>query len=222
MQNTEATDALTEACRENPMPEGESIKPCSTPCFELFRRAVVKQCQAAWSAVFQIYHRHLLRWARSSKPHKPYEPEDVAQKAWEKFIRAVQPEIFERFMGLFSILGYLKLCVRSVFIDQTRKAKREGKLEIVLKCEWAPDPSPEKSVLDKIISEQFAQEVYTQLDEEETLVFKLTFELDLAPRQIAEHSPHVFPDAYAVSRVKERAFRRLRSNPMLKFICDDL
>jgi DNA-directed RNA polymerase specialized sigma24 family protein len=132
------------------------------------------------------------------------------------------PEVFERFGGVIPILGYLKRCVKSVFIDQARKAQRDKKIETALECGWAQASSPEKVVLDKIISDQFAQEVYAQLDEQESLVFKLTFELDLTPRQIVEQSPHLFSDIRDIYRIKERAFRRLRSNPMLKFLYDDL
>jgi RNA polymerase sigma factor (sigma-70 family) len=163
----------------------------------------------------------MLRWARSLDTCAPHEPEDIAQRAWEKFMRAA-PEVFERLMGMPAILGYLKRCVRSVFIDQMRKAKSDEKTETLLKREWVQVPSPEKLVLDSIFSEQFAEQVYAQLDEQEFLVFRLTFELDMTPRQIVEQYPHIFPDVHAVYRIKERAFRRLRSNPILKFLYDDL
>ncbi len=221
MHNPEAIEVLATACQEDPIPQGEEMTSRSTPCFELFQHAITKDCQTAWSAVFQIYHRRVLRWARSSGACAPYEPEDIAQKAWEKFMHAA-PEVFERFGGVIHILGYLKRCVKSVFIDQIRKAERDEKLERVLECEWVQVSSPEKLVLEKMISDQIVQEVYAQLDEQESLVFKLTFELDLTPRQIVEQSPHMFSDVRDIYRIKERAFRRLRSNPILRFLYDDL
>ncbi len=53
-------------------------------------------------------------------------------------------------------------------------------------------------------------------DEDERLVFRLSYDLGLKPGEIARQYPRRFAGARAVSRIKERIVRRLAEDPMVQ------
>lgn len=183
-------------------------------CFELFRRAVVENCQAAWEAVYAQYQSQMLCWAgRSSE-----DAEDVVHRAFEKFLKAVDSETFARFTGIGSVLSYLQRCVKSVHIDHRRKAERERLALAALRADNPPQAvSPEDAALECVVNRECAERIYSRLkDEQERLVVYLNLELGLKPKEIVRLRPAEFPTERDVYRVRERVVRRLSQDPILR------
>lgn len=183
-------------------------------CFELFRRAVVENCQKAWEAVYAQYRSQMLHWAGDSS----CDAEDLVHCAFEKFLNAVGPETFARFTGIAAVLAYLRRCVNSVRIDRWRQAERE---QLALAALGVDDPpqanSPEQIALDCIMDRQCAKHIYGRLrDEQERLVVYLNLELGLEPAEIVRRHPAEFSTARDVYRVRERVIRRLSRDSVLR------
>jgi DNA-directed RNA polymerase specialized sigma24 family protein len=186
-------------------------------CFELFRRAVAEKCQEAWEAVHAQYRDLMLRWAGDCSD-VPCDAEDVAQRAFEKLLKAVKPETFARFAGIESVLAYLRRCVTSVHIDRQRIAERERLALAALRADNPPQAvSPEDVALERIVNGECAARIYSQLkDERERLVAYLNLELGLKPKEIVCLRPDEFPTERDVYRVRERVVRRLSQDPILR------
>lgn len=185
-------------------------------CFELFRRALVERNAPAWAMICEQFHWLMFSWAqRNSTPAG--DAEDIIQEAWAKFWRAVTPDIFNNFTGIGSVLGYLKRCVRSVRVDQTRAAVREERLWAALAMlSREGDARLERDVLARAVHQQCLEHIYAQLtDAAERRVVYLSFALDLKPAEIASRYPEHFAAAREVSRIKERVLRRLGADPRL-------
>ncbi len=214
---TEDIEMLAHQCRKEETRFRSGQDNPTSACRELFRLAIVHQSQPAWRAVHEQYHAQLLRWASGHQAAA----EDIAQKAWEKFIHSVTPEKFPRFANIGALMSFLKRCVKSVLIDRARAKERE---QVALEA-WGDregdamhqNPSSPSGIIDDIVHHQFAEDVYDRLrDEEERLVIFSSFELGLPPREIAKRYSEQFPTAKHVSRIKERVIRRLANDPVLR------
>jgi RNA polymerase sigma factor (sigma-70 family) len=183
-------------------------------CFELFRRAVVDRCQGAWSAIYAQYGDLVLSWIG----HRSPDAEDLVQRAFEKFLRAVSPQVFARFVGIGGVLAYLRRCARSVYIDHCRKLDREYLALAALGEMNAPRTDPAENVaLDQVALEQCLEYIGSHLqDAQERLVVYLSFEMGLKPAEIARRYPAQFSSPRQVNRIKERVIRRLSEDPVLK------
>jgi RNA polymerase sigma factor (sigma-70 family) len=217
---TENIETLVHQCRKEEARFRSGQDNSTSACRELFRLAIVHQSQRAWRAVHEQYHAQLLRWASGHQAAA----EDIAQKAWEKFIHNVTPERFPRFANIGALMSFLKRCVKSVLIDRARAEEREqnalaawGDLERETMHQNPSSLSGPSYIIDDIVRQQFVEDVYDHLrDEEERLVIFLSFELGLPPRDIAAHYPEKFPTPKHVSRIKERVIRRLANDPVLR------
>jgi RNA polymerase sigma factor (sigma-70 family) len=214
---TEDIVALIQRCHEENKRFHSGRDGPTGACRELFRLAIVEQSQWAWKAVYEEYHAQMLRWASGSQSAA----DDIVQGAWEKFFNSVRPERFPDFVRVGALLSFLKSCVKSVLIDRARVRERE---QTTLKA-WneleglahQESSSPPSGIIDDIVNQQFAEDVYSRLrDDEERLVIVMSFELGLKPREIAERYAERFPTAKRVSRIKERVIRRLAYDPVLR------
>lgn len=214
---TEDIEALIQRCHEENKRFHSGQDGPTGACRELFRLAIVEQSQRAWKAVYEEYHAQMLRWASGNQAAA----DDIVQRAWEKFFNSVTPKRFPDFVRVGALLSFLKSCVKSVLIDRARMRERE---QTTLKA-WKDleelaqqeGPSPPSQIIDEIVHQQFAEDVYSRLrDDEERLVIFMSFELDLKPREIAERYADRFPTAKRVSRIKERVIRRLAYDPVLR------
>ena len=208
-----SVEELTEFCREENTSQDKNPRPAGA-CFELFRRAVVENCQTAWEAVYAQYRRQAIGWAGGNSG----DAEDVVHCAFEKFLSAVSPETFARFAGIANVLAYLRRCVKSVHIDRWRQAEREQLALDALGVEMASQPgSPEQAALDRIVNQQYAEHIYDRLkDEQERLVAYLNLELGLKPSEIVHRRPAEFPTARDVYKVRDRVIHRLSEDPILQ------
>jgi DNA-directed RNA polymerase specialized sigma24 family protein len=208
-----SVEELTEFCREENASLDKDPRSVGA-CFELFRRAVVENCQAAWEAVYAQYRRQALRWAGGNSD----DAEDVVHCAFEKFLSAVSPKTFARFAGIANVLAYLRRCVKSVYIDRWRLMEREQLALDSLGMEMASlSDSPEQAALDHIVNRQYTEHIYGRLkDERERRVVYLNLELGLKPSEIVHRHPTEFPTARDVYRVRDRVIHRLSEDPILQ------
>ena len=190
-------------------------------CFELFRRAVEDEEQAAWQAIDQQYKYLIHRWLCDCAPDlPPQEVEDIAPEAWRKFWHAITragAPLSERFAHVGAILKYLKQCTQSVFLEHKRYARRQQVNQYLQSGQQAglTHTESEEELLARIDRENLFQAVQKWItgwvtDPQEQRVLLLSYEYGLTPVEIATHYPQEFADAQTVRRLKERILKRAR------------
>ena len=192
----------------------------------LFRLALEEGDQGAWEAIVSRYRNLVLDWTRRSlrAPIPREHEEDWVTRAFERFWLAVGPE-GSRFRDLPAALQYLKLCVRSVVMDDVR-ARRAVDLEPledlderrITGCPGAARSAPdvESVVFDRMGSRDLWQTILETLsDPDERLVIYLSFVQGMKPAEIAASQPGAFGSTADVYRIKRNAIERLRRAPRL-------
>ncbi len=213
--------ALSAKCRQQEKDKRSGgLLPWEDACLKLFQRAVQEKCQEAWKAIYVQYNGQMRRWARSA-----HSPEDVIQRAIEKFFQRMEehPETFAHLGSLAQVLGYLKMCVRSVLVDQHREAERaQREMELWRTSVPSRSPSSESQVLNPLVRQQCAAHIYASLkDDEERLVIQLNFDLGLKPSEIVARHPERFPTVRDVYRIRDRVVHRLAHDPFLRSLWAD-
>jgi hypothetical protein len=185
-------------------------------CLELLRRAIVERDEAAWGAVFAQYQGLVLGWIRRH-PASVTVAEDETfwiNRTFERFWSALRAERFEEFHGLAALLRYLKLCAQSILLDEVRARARERMEEQI--SDQAPT-NPEALTLGEMGRDKLWRIVEaTAEDEQERLVARLCFALDLKPREVYERYPGRYAGVADVYRVKRNLLDRLRRNPEVR------
>jgi DNA-directed RNA polymerase specialized sigma24 family protein len=213
MEDALNVPALAQRCAEEMARYQSRLDHDPRFCYELFRRALVLQCEEAWTAIYDQYHRLVRRWLG----HASSDEDVLANQVFVRFWKAVSPDRFADFPSLGAILAYLKRCAQSVAIDARRREERKQVKEAALfqMRQMTESPSTEY-VLDEIVSEQLYEHVTKSLNgRQESLAFRASFEWGLKPAEIAERWTSVFASAQDVSRIKERILRRLRRDTEL-------
>lgn len=185
-------------------------------CLELLRRAIVERDEAAWGAVFAQYQGLVLGWVRRH-PAAASVAEDEGywvNRTFERFWSALRAERFDSFAGLAALLRYLKLCAHSILLDEVRARARarieEGEVE-------GRVAGPESATLEALGRQELWRIVAaTAGDEQERLIARLCFALDLKPREIQARYPEQFATVAEVYRVKRNLLERLRRNAELR------
>jgi len=180
-----------------------------SPCYELFRYALVLQDEEAWAALYSQYSRLVRRWLGSV----PGDPDALVNRVFERFWRALPSERFSDFRILDDILRYLKRCAQSVAIDARRQEERERveRAAFALMEKATIEEVSVERILDQITGDQLYEYAMGCLNNsQERLAFHASFEWNMSPRMIAERWPSIFASGQEVSKVKERILRRLR------------
>ena len=191
-------------------------------CFELFRRALTEQNDAAWEAIQQQYQGLVLNWLRRAAevPLIATEEDDLTQNIFAKFWLSLHRRdglLSDNFSHVGALLKYLNRCTLTIFFDFQAKQQREAKLQKRLAQEAQVsfhlnsrqkqlEQSPEQEKLQAV--REWAETRIT--DESEKLVYSLLYREGLKPRQIVERYPQQFPTAKDVNRVKARLLARAR------------
>lgn len=191
-------------------------------CFELFRRAILKQDQRAWEAIYTQYEPLVKSWV-SRHPGYPSSGEEVAyfvNRAYEKIWAALTPEKFKRFPELEGLLRYLKLCVHSVISDHNRSQKLD---ELIALTDQAVSPQEEHEnpVEERALAQAdrsiFWEAIQARLnDEKEQQVVYGSFVLGLKPGEILEEFSQSFADVEEIYRIKQNVLARLRRDRALE------
>ena len=186
------------------------------PCYELFCRAFAPSPdEDAWQAILNQYRRLVSHWLGQ------HASEDTIQDVFLRFWKAQQDaasSFTAHFSNIGAVMGYLKRCAVTVRIEAGREAERQHRL-----WERLRDASLVKLVLARAqAGREHTDSDYKQLmlsrlkDEKERAVFEGTYYYSLTPREIQAMRPDLFPDAKAVSRVKENLLKRLRRDRELE------
>lgn len=188
-------------------------QPDQSACLELFRRALVEDDQQAWRALYRQYRLLVAKWGAGSG----LDLDDLVNETFARFWRAVHQRGFP-FSSLGAVLGYLKRCARTLVIDAARRSDYQQRVREKLQGVTDPTAPPlDNAILGRLSSQEFLSYLYSRLrDEEETLVFRLSYELCFKPREICQHYPQRFPHVRQVYRIKERILSRLANDPKVR------
>ncbi len=205
-------DQLTEKCRQ----ENNRLAQTQTgACWELFRRALMENDQPAWLALHSQYRRLIGKWAAGAA----LDLDDLTAQTFARFWEGIRRHDFsERFANISSVMGYLKRTARSLAIDKARQDDRRQKIADSMAADTPSiQPSPQELAEEKIFSQELRTYLSSRLSNaDEQLVFFLSFEIGLKPREIAQKHPDHFPTPKDVSRLKERIVSRLANDPILQ------
>jgi DNA-directed RNA polymerase specialized sigma24 family protein len=192
--------------------------------YQLFRRAIVERDEAAWQAVERIYRGQLERWARCHRLYQQAgeEAEALANRALENLWRRVDPDTFNSFPNLNSLLGYLQRCVYNLVIDQARMRAREQQRTQALGQALAGQvvPSPQGRALDHVRAGELWETVRAQCrNEREECVAYCYLVLALKPSDILALHGELFPSTATVNAILATLLKRLRRSPTLRRQC---
>lgn len=188
----------------------------SDPCFELFKRAFCCPAdQDAWNAILAKYERLIKTWLGG------WDSEDAVQDVFLRFWRAQQGAegaFGSRFPNIRTVMGYLQRCAFAERFERGRAYKREQLLLERLQGDAGvdeilgalPEPDPAEAGLRDLLRGKLKTDF-------ERIVFELSYEYGLAPRDIYAMHTDLFGSAQAVCRVKENLLKRLRRD---KEICE--
>lgn len=190
-------------------------------CFELFRRAIEQQDQAAWTALDRQYRQLMMGWAQAY-PTGGQTVEDVdgtVQEALERFWRTLAKRgISSNFAHVGALLKYLRQCVIATILDQQRRRQRRERL--LERLASAPEAlltqhSFEETTLAELARSEQIERVRRWISEEvrdpqEQRILALSYEEELNPTEIAARFPTEFENAATVRRIKERVLKRAR------------
>jgi DNA-directed RNA polymerase specialized sigma24 family protein len=208
--DTLSVSDLVERCRDESTRYRRNCSGERGYCYELFRRAIVEHNEEAWKAVYEQYRRLVGKWVG---PPVDLIDERV-NRAFAKFWHAMDPEVFtEKFATIGKVLAYLRLCARSVRIDDRRAQEKQQLLNGVETIAIrTPDTTARQAMNCVTRQELFAYIEQRLKDKQEKLVVYFSFKIGLAPRHIAQECSDVFDDVAEVRRVKERVVRRLSND----------
>ena len=226
MNNDKTTTTLTESCREESKRYrrgGHSVR--KGACYELFRRAIVEKDQKAWAAVYEQYKRLVAKQLVTKGVQiNPDQVDDLVEDTFAKFWQAMKSKEFANdFKSMGQIITYLKMCAHSVKVDWFRNQKKWEDFTTPLEEAEHIKHDPISSKIEALDREKLQTYFRSRLkDKEERLVFFLSFESGLKPRQIYAKYTQEFENVKEVRRIKERIVLRLKNDPQLRILWEAL
>jgi len=209
-----STASVAQACTE----QTRGMRVLGTqadPCFELFKRAFCCPAdQDAWNAILFKYERLIKTWLGG------WESEDAVQDVFLRFWRAQQGAegaFGSRFPNIRTVMGYLQRCAFAERFERSRAHKREQLLLERLQADPRADeilgalPGPDSA--EAGLRDLLRAKLKTDF---ERIVFELSYEYGLAPRDIYAMHTDLFSSAQAVCRVKENLLKRLRRDAEIR------
>lgn len=184
---------------------------------ELFRRAILDGDEGAWSALYDAYLPLVLGWV-GRHPSVRGCGEDVdylANRAFERFWRAVRAERLARFPNPRALLGYLKLCATCAVVDAAR-AHRDTECRDLGVAEAVTEDRDSVERTEALLSaEQLWRTVVEVLPATHTRFAWEVLVLGMTPRQILAAHPADWGSIKQVYEAKAGLLRRLRASPRL-------
>jgi RNA polymerase sigma factor (sigma-70 family) len=210
---------IIEGCREI---SRQQRKTQQSHCFELFRRAIEKAENQAWQALKAQYdsliHHWIIGFSRGV-PLRLQDREDLVQDTWIYFHRALKKyhiSLGKHFEHVGALLKYLNNCAYTATMKHWKRRQKARRLQQKLE-KLAPKvtSAPEEGSLTRLFRQERLAGLKTwceqyMTDPQEQVVFDCTFKKDLKPKQIVEAYPEMFPNAKAVSRIKEKLIKRIK------------
>lgn len=189
-------------------------------CFELFRRAIVKHDERAWTYLCENYRPLVSGWVRRNRAYASSgeEVDYFVNGAYAKMWSAMSPHKFDSFDDLKSLLRYLQLCVSSVVMDHARSQEYHEMLEDMPPgVEESGGEAVEDVALARTEREAFWQAIGQRLnDDKERLVLHYSYVVGFKPGQIYDEKRELFDDVREIYRIKENVLARLRRDAGLQ------
>ena len=181
-------------------------------CFELIRRAVVLRDEQCWEELYAVYRDYVVSWCRKSGAESSMtEIDELVTLTWEKFWHSYTPEKLQHASGAAAVLGYLKMCARSVVLDQARGRSRNIPLDEGAHEQPDTAPTPSEHHAGRAVRQEFWAMIDRHLhDERERILVHLRYELGLKPSEVYARHPELFPTIQDVYRVIRNVIDRLR------------
>jgi DNA-directed RNA polymerase specialized sigma24 family protein len=180
-------------------------------CYELFRRAVVDNDQAAYAHLCGCYAPLVARWVRKRLrfTHTSHDVDACVNWAFASMFRSLaRPGAFAQFSALEPLLSYLRSCAFSAAETENRRVYAH-EIELLEDLSTGAD-----DVLDPILQAAEAEMVRRMVeallkDDRERTVYESYFSLGLPPRAIFDMHPTLFRDVQDVHRVKQIMLERI-------------
>lgn len=188
--------------------------------YELFRRALVERCEAAWEMLFYQYRALVESWVRRSSAFSSTgESSDYFVGAvFARFWQAITPERFASFPTLGSLLHYLQMCASCVVIDCARaQSWAEVIPEALTRGFDCMIDAPDEEAIDRVSREEFWYSINALLagDAERCVIYH-SFIMERKPGEIYEMRRDLFESVTEVYNVKRNILGRLSRNRELR------
>lgn len=211
---------LEQRCREETSNYLKHVTHDERYCFELFRRALEKKDQDAFTAIYKTYEPLVRKWVRSHQLRDQVDETDLFfvsdsfTNFWKSFNNPNYPDKFKNFSRVAALLNYLNSCVYSCITEYWKSNYLEEQL-VSLEDEL-DRIRPMKLHLDGAINSQQLWDYITQLLPNEQLrdLALAVFILEYKPADIAKMGG--WKDARDVSIALQRIKRILRRDATLR------
>ena len=185
------------------------------PCYELFCRAAASPSDdAAWEAIFNQYSRLVTHWLGE------YAGEDSIQETFVRLWQSLRQsaDLSSHFPNIQAIMSYFKRCAISTRIDSFRKAEYQEFALEALGTASSMEMTLAHAQVEQTIDYQLLRElILSKLrNEKERVVFELTYDLGLSPREIQSKRPALFPNVQTIYHVKRNFLSRLQHDVELR------
>lgn len=188
--------------------------------YELFRRALVEESEAAWEYIYQHYAPLVESWVRrcGAFAQTGETSEFFVVSAFTKFWKAMRTKPFDGFPSLAALLHYLQLCTSCVVIDSVRaQSWAEVLPEDALATARDEQTSPDEAVLDRASREELWNCIDGLLnDAAERVILYESFVLGMKPGDIFAQHKDLFPAVGTVYNMKRNLLERLGRNQQLR------
>jgi DNA-directed RNA polymerase specialized sigma24 family protein len=184
-------------------------------CYELFRRAIAAHDPLAWQALYTLYRGLICKGGVGSN----LDPDSLVHETLVRFWQWMRDlDFVERLPTMAAVAGALRKCARSHAISAARRQARQHRLEEALAAEEIGAATRHDNlVLDDLARDEMREYLLSRLrDDDERLVFRLSWDRGLKPEDVVAQFPHRFPDVHQVYAIKERFIRRLAQDPMVQ------
>lgn len=180
---------------------------------ELFRRAICDRDEQAWTAIVAEYCQLVRTWVRQQPMADELSEDDVVIGTFARFWSAVRPERWHEFESLPALLQYLRLCARSLVLDNVR-ARRPARTVSLDSLTPVAMSGGEERVMAELAASDLWDVVRGALpDERERLLAYLSMVCEMKPGEIRARHPARFTSVAEVYRVKRNVLERLRRHP---------
>jgi hypothetical protein len=208
-------EQLAEACTENTRRYARRELSDTQFCFELLRRALADSVPEAFTWVYRIYERQVLKWVQQhpSLAQSGESAEFFANAAISRFYFALRGPKFDHFGTLAQVLAYLKACTYTAVAQYVRDYE---------KAAWIPlEAAAEASLVVDLGESLQANEVWACIcqklpDERDRGLARSAFLLDLKPKAIVAANPRDWRDEREVTVALYRVRQILRGDPELR------
>lgn len=212
--------------------------------YELFRRALDAQDEAAWYALSTVYHGLLKSWVtnHSKFASSGEDAEYFVNRALERLWRyvALRPGKFANFGDVAALLQYTKMCVHAAVMDDAPAMPVVADLHVLTDgdagAERELEVRPNQVSIEQqercnhLVQDDFEKVEQSEfwlrvdkflLDETERIVLFGFFVEGLKNREMLALYPEHFDDTKQISNKRTSILRRLSRNPEFKEVLQD-